>query len=552
MEVAELGQRLDRAARLARHDEERVGEVERALGREHRTRIGRVEHVEPQPALEVAERPAHDLGREARPAHAEQHRIGQPVTAAGLGEGPQLVGALEDLVGLGEPAEAVSDLGPRPTPERLVLAPDAACDVLLRRLAHALGDRGLEVGRHRRLEGLRPARGNRLALALDAGQQLVEGVHEQVHAVAQQLVRHVVDVDAGLCQRAHRALDVGRIGVRRRPLHLELLAGGEERGQRHRVDGVRSHQAVDVHHVGVARVLHPGRRPERALNPRPRVAQVREALAVEDLLEAHVGRARVPKARGAEQLGGRAGGLEALVDLRVDARDEEARNRMHVERLARLTAPLETADVRLRDLLVGAHGEEQRDVDVDALEDRLLDRGDSGRGAGNLDEDVRAAEALPVVARLAKRLLGVARSLGTDLERHEAVASQLVVDRAQDVRPQLHVRHGDLVVDRPRIEAPLGQLADLAVVVRAAEDRLLEDRWIRRDPAQAVLDDQALEDLVEPDARPCLRQRRKPLVDPNRDAHRSALLSVFLVVSRPPVRRPRPTPSGPARRLSAP
>src|SRR5205823_12074976 len=174
---------------------------------------------------------------------------------------------------------------------------------------------------------------------------------------------------------------------------------------------------------------------------------------------------------------------------------------------------------------------------------------------------VRAAEALPVVARLAKRLLGVVRSVGPDLERYEAVASQLVVDRAQDVRPQLHVRHGDLVVDRPRIEAPLGQLADLAVVVRAAEDRLLEDRRIRRDPAQAVLDDQALElaaldhpppDLVEPDARPCLRQRRKPLVDPNRDAHRSALLSVFLVVSRPPVRRPRPTPAGPARRLSAP
>ena len=74
------------------------------------------------------------------------------------------------------------------------------------------------------------------------------------------------------------------------------------------------------------RVLHAGGGPERPLDRGAGLAQLGEARAVEDLLEAHVGGARVPQARRAEQFVVPAGSLEPLVHLGVDAGDEEARH----------------------------------------------------------------------------------------------------------------------------------------------------------------------------------------------------------------------------------
>src|SRR5436190_1650141 len=80
--------------------------------------------------------------------------------------------------------------------QRAVVLPHPARDVLLGGAAHALGQRGLELGRHVGLDRGGAAGGHRLALALDAVEQLVHRLDELVDGVAQERVRDVVEVDA--------------------------------------------------------------------------------------------------------------------------------------------------------------------------------------------------------------------------------------------------------------------------------------------------------------------------------------------------------------------
>ena len=118
---------------------------------------------------------------------------------------------------------------------------------------------------------------------LDARDQRVERLDELVDALAQQLLGHVAHVDAGVGERCE-VLAGSWSAVA--PADLELLGAGEQRRHRHRVDRVRRHQRVDVLGLGVARVLHAGRGPQRALHGAPASRRRGEALALEELLEA--------------------------------------------------------------------------------------------------------------------------------------------------------------------------------------------------------------------------------------------------------------------------
>ena len=297
----------------------------------------------------------------------------------------------------------------------------------------------------------------------------------------------------------------------------------------------RPRQPVDVERLRVLRVLDAGRGPQRALDRGAGVAQGGEALALEHVLERAVGGARVGEPRAAREVGA-AGGLEALVDLGVDARDEERRDRVAVERLALLVPALHRVHERLHHPLVGGDREEQRDVDVQPLVERLLDRRDARVGGRDLDHHVGAIDQAPVLARLLERALGVVGEPRRDLERHVAVlGARLVVDRTQHVARELHVLDRHPAVDLACAEPLAGERLELGVVVRRAEDRLLEDRRIRRHAAQRVLLDHAPElarvdraapDLVEPHARPGRGQRGEALVD-LLHAHGLALPSPF-------------------------
>ena len=433
---------------------------------------------------------------------------------------------LEHLVADREPAEPVADLRHAgAAPERLVVCPHASHDALALRGLDALDDRRLQVVGDHRLDRLRAPRDDPLARQLDAADQVVERLDELVDPLLEQRLRHVAHVDPGLGE----AVEVGRrVLVRRGAAHLELLGAGEQGRHRHRVHGVGGHERVHVLGLGVARVLHAGGRPQRALDRRAGLEQRGVALAAEQLLEAHVRRARVRDGGDpAEVL--LAEVREPLVDLRVHARDEEARHRMHVERLAGLVAALHPADVGLGDRRVRLHREQERHVHVDAGRDRVLDRGNARLRAGDLDQEVRPVDPLPVLARLLDGRLGVVREVRLHLQRDEPVGVvRLLPERAQHVAGELHVEDRDLVVDVARRHALLGELRDLLVVVGRAEDRLLEDRGVGGDPAQRQLvhealklpgRDEAAADLVQPRARTRRGQSREPLVDFCSDAH---------------------------------
>ena len=298
-------------------------------------------------------------------------------------------------------------------------------------------------------------------------------------------------------------------------------AGGLQDRHRHRVDRVGGDQAPDVERRRVVRVLDARRRPQRALNRAAGGLQVGEALAVEDPLERLVGRAGVGQAGRAQQLRV-AEPLEALVDLGVDPRDEERGDRVAVQRPAGLEAALHRSDVGLHHLLVGGDAEEQRDVDVQAVEQGLLDRRHALVGGRDLDHQVRAIDKVPVHAALFKRARGVVGEPRRDLPGHVAVdAGGRVVDRAQDVAGRLHVVQRHRAIDLAGGLALVGEGLELRVIVGGAEDRLLEDRGVRGHAAQRFLAHQPRElagvdqtpiQLVEPDARACRCQSSEPLV----------------------------------------
>ena len=278
---------------------------------------------------------------------------------------------LAHRLGHGQPAEPVGQLGRvGVAPQRRVLLPDPVADVGLGRLLDLARDRRLEVVGQRCLDRWRALGDDCLALGVQAGEQLFHRLDELVDAVAQELVGDVVEVDARLGQR----LQVGfGVLLDRCVADVGVVGRGQQGGHRHRVDRVGPDEPVDVQRVGVLRVLDAGRRPQRPLDGGPGLAQLGEALAQEDRLVAPVGGARVGQAGAAVQVAP-AERVESLVDLGVDARDEERGDRVDVDAEALGAAALEAADERLDHALVGGDREQQRDVDVAALVDHLLDR----------------------------------------------------------------------------------------------------------------------------------------------------------------------------------
>ncbi len=288
-------------------------------------------------------------------------------------------------------------------------------------------------------------------------------------------------------------------------------------------DGLGTDQAGGVEGVGVLLVLRADRRPEDALDLGPLGLQVGERGAVEQVLEDLVGVLAVGDGDLAEgglqlRLGGRVGrlldlGLDPLVGLGVDPRDEEAGDRRDlVDRQPGVDPPLEGLDVGVGDGGVGLDAEQEGDVDVHPGEQQFLDRRQPFGRPGDLDHRVRAAEQAPELLAFGERPLGVVGQVGGDFEADVAVvAVGLVVDRLEGVERGLDVGDGERLVDRVDPVPFADHHLDVVVVFLALADRLLEDARVGGHPAEAVLLDQAGQlagvehlaaDVVEPDAGP--------------------------------------------------
>src|SRR5439155_4843340 len=114
--------------------------------------------------------------------------------------------------------------------------------------------------------------------------------------------------------------------------------------------------------------------------------------------------------------------IEHLVDLRIDPAHEEGGDRCDRPDVTARRLPLaQPVDVGAGHVAVDVHAEHERDVDVDPLGDRRLDRRQAlGRGR-DLDEEVRPADASPEVTSTLQRRLLVGGEGGRDLDRYVAI-----------------------------------------------------------------------------------------------------------------------------------
>ena len=258
----------------------------------------------------------------------------------------QVARVLEHRLGDREPAQPVADLGPGAAPERLVLAPDARGDVLLhRRLRRAW--RAAAPARRAatsRWSAGRPVTAASLRDSTPAI-SLSNGVDERRDAVREQLVGHVAHVDARLGERVeHRRVGSWSAVA---PVISDLLGRREQRGHRHRVHRVGATRPSTYFVSGYAGFLTPVEAHSGRCTGAPASRSAAKRSPAEDALEALVGGLRVGD-RGLALQVLAAELLQALVHLGVHARDEEAGDRVHVERLARLVAALQALDVAPR------------------------------------------------------------------------------------------------------------------------------------------------------------------------------------------------------------
>src|SRR5208283_305043 len=158
-------------------------------------------------------------------------------------------------------------------------------------------------------------------------------------------------------------------------------------------------------------VLGPGARPEHALTVGAFAGQRLPPGPTEEALVAPVGELGIGNRHLAEHaveessasfVDAFAAGLaDSLFHLGVNTTDEETGYRGQPSHLlALLCPPLEPTQVGLRNAGIRLLAEEERDVDVDAFADALLDGRDTLGRAGDFNHHIRRAERLPKPARL--------------------------------------------------------------------------------------------------------------------------------------------------------
>src|SRR5262249_18601201 len=96
---------LERRARLARDDEERVSQIDFILECLHLSRIGGIEHVELREPADRAEGRLDDFRTEARSPHSKQQDLGEAGTPGGFSNRRQALDVGDLAIGNAEPSE---------------------------------------------------------------------------------------------------------------------------------------------------------------------------------------------------------------------------------------------------------------------------------------------------------------------------------------------------------------------------------------------------------------------------------------------------------------
>ena len=183
--------------------------------------------------------------------------------------------------------------------------------------------------------------------------------------------------------------------------------------------------------------------------------------------------------------------VEQIVDGGIDAAHEERRDRRYRRKVAAtFIQPLQPGDIGIDDSTVRFEGEDQRDIDVDALADQRLDGRNALRSGGHFNHDVGTVDVGEQASRLVNRALGIVRETGTDLERCEPVGSAGPVEHGpQQVGRVADVRDGHRLKDFASAFARLGQPDQFVVVVGRLGDGLVEDGRVRGEARDTCVDE---------------------------------------------------------------
>ena len=98
-------------------------------------------------------------------------------------------------------------------------------------------------------------------------------------------------------------------------------------------------------------------------------------------------------------------------------------------------------------MLVNFLREQQRDIDVDAFANELLESRNAFSRAGNFDHHVGTVHCFPKAARFFERALRVAGKIGRNLQADITIATAgLVVDRTEQIGSVLDIANCDCLV----------------------------------------------------------------------------------------------------------
>ena len=311
-----------------------------------------------------------------------------------------------------------------------------------------------------------------------------------VNAFASELVKHDLSVTA-----------IGRQGR----ADLAVLGEGEQRLLRNRADGPCRREGFDVKRVRCGRVLRSRAGPEQALRTGAGSGQALPPFGGEQIAVGLVGAHSDRNAEAVVQLR-----LNVFLHGRIPAADEQGSDGLDLWIEPGFDASLDTAQIRFSRRNTVLARKEQGDVDRHAVNDRLLNGRDAFRCAWNLNEEVRT-RGTRVQPRGGLDGSGrVVRKQRRDFQRHPALAAPAgVMDRPEQVSGLRQVLHCEFEEDVLVRQTCCCQLLDRFVVKPPTADRLLKDRWVRRQPGHRQIGDvarqgpaveQLTRDVVEPQA----------------------------------------------------
>ncbi len=142
--------------------------------------------------------------------------------------------------------------------------------------------------------------------------------------------------------------------------------------------------------------------------------------------------------------------FQLAIDQGIDAANEETCHAGHATQVAALFGKLfQARDVGFRHALVNILGEQQCDVDIDALADELLESRYAFLCAGDFNHGVRAAHQFPQSPSFIQSFLRFMREIRRYLEAHVTIAAfRLFVNLLKGIGRVLNVFHREDVENR--------------------------------------------------------------------------------------------------------